>query len=95
MPTHSYVNNAFPIDFYRIHAIMIMSRCQTGFHDMPKGTKKRVSMEIEPQHLKALREYSEVSGVPMVRALRDALDHWIRDVMPARMKAFKQDGGKK
>jgi hypothetical protein len=74
---------------------MIMLECQIGLTTMPKGTKKRVSMEIEPQHLKALREYSEVSGVPMVRALREALDHWIRDVMPARIKAFKQDGGKK
>jgi hypothetical protein len=74
---------------------MIMPGCQNRLHDMPKGTKKRVSVEVAPEHLKALREYSEVSGVPMVRALREALDHWIRDVMPARIKAFKSDGGKK
>ena len=62
---------------------------------MTKGTKKRVSMEIDPDQLKALRDYSEVSGVPMVRALREALDNWIANVMPARMKAFKQEGRKR
>jgi predicted DNA-binding protein len=63
---------------------------------MPKGNKKtRVSMEIDADRLERLREYSQITGIPQVRVLREAIDYWLENVAPIRLKGFKEEGRKK
>jgi predicted DNA-binding protein len=55
-------------------------------------SEKPVAMRIDPEQLRALRRYSEATGVPVARVLREALAMWIGEVMPVRMKALQNQG---
>lgn len=62
----------------------------------PRTPSKRVPVLVEnngPQSAYArLKQYSDLTGVSIARAVNDALSDWLDTVGAARLEAFKKPG---
>lgn len=53
-----------------------------------KPTPKRYAVDIEPKQMEALQHYREVTGVPVLRAVNEALKDFLTVVVPVRLKTL-------
>lgn len=47
-----------------------------------------VPLNVDQDQIEKLREFKERTGVPIASQLREALKHYIEDVIPERLKIF-------
>jgi predicted DNA-binding protein len=52
---------------------------------MPQDT---TTVRIDAELVARLRDFSKTTGIPITRCIEEAIATWLRDVAPARLKAF-------